>query len=331
MSDASTSDDPLALTWHPDVLGQYFFAAELPLLPDDEGENFATLIRYRPPRFRFFERNTAVLYVHGWNDYFFQTELAEFWHSQGAAFYALDLRKYGRSLRPHHTPGFITDLADYDAELELALRVITERHGAGVRIVGMGHSTGGLVLSLWTARHPNSFRALILNSPWLELQGSSLVRVLATPMVSQLAKLSPKAELPNIDPGYSARTMRIELGGEWDYNEEWRPSPMFAVRAGWLKAILAGHAAVAEGLELEIPILMMASARSHIRPLWSEEMRSADIVLDVDHITERALDLGNHVTILRVEGGLHDLIMSRPAVRAGVYDEIARWGRAYIR
>ena len=326
----SSADTPAPRAWRPDVLGEHFFASDLELAPDDEGDCVATLVRFRPRRWQVFERKTVVLYVHGWNDYFFQTELAQFWHEQGAAFYALDLRKYGRSLRPHQTAGFITDLADYDEEIGLAIDEIRRRHGPGVRIVGMGHSTGGLILSLWTARKGDVFHSLILNSPWLELQGSSVVRTLAMPMISQLARLNPLAEMPNIDPGFNARTMRHELGGEWDYDEEWRPSPMFPVRAGWLKAIMKGHASVADGLNIQIPVLMMASAKSHIWPRWSEEMRSSDIVLDVDQIVERALDLGPRVTVVRVTGGLHDLIASRPEVRGWVYAEIARWSRAYV-
>ena len=53
----------------------------------------------------------AVLYLHGWNDYFFQTHLADVLRRAGFDFYALDLRRYGRSLRLgqlprlHHRPG----------------------------------------------------------------------------------------------------------------------------------------------------------------------------------------------------------------------------------
>ena len=48
-------------------------------------------------------------------------ELAEFWTNAGARFFALDLRKYGRSLRAGQTPGYVTDLATYDADIEAAL------------------------------------------------------------------------------------------------------------------------------------------------------------------------------------------------------------------
>ena len=70
----------------------------------------------------------AVLYVHGWNDYFFQTHLADHLTDLGFDFYAIDLRRYGRSLRRGHLHGFITDLDDYGLELAAATEVIAEGH-----------------------------------------------------------------------------------------------------------------------------------------------------------------------------------------------------------
>ena len=79
-----------------------------------------------------------MLYVHGWSDYFFNPELAEFWSDAGARFFALDLRKYGRSLRPGQTPGYITNLADYDADIEAALAAM----GHGDDGSASGHPLG---------------------------------------------------------------------------------------------------------------------------------------------------------------------------------------------
>ena len=61
-----------------------------------------------------------MLHVHGFADYFFHTEYAEWWADRGYDFYALDLRKYGRSLRAHQTPNYVADLSEYFAELDLA-------------------------------------------------------------------------------------------------------------------------------------------------------------------------------------------------------------------
>jgi alpha-beta hydrolase superfamily lysophospholipase len=315
--------------WRPDVLGEPFEARSLHLADDDEGPVVATLVRYHPPTEEPLRAARVVLYVHGWSDYFFQRGLAEYWHSRGAAFYALDLRKYGRSLRDGQTPGYVHDLREYDEDLDAALAVIRSAHGAAARLLVMGHSTGGLVTVLWADRRPGEVAAMVLNSPWLELQGSSVLRHVSAPAIRQLASFQPKAALPNIDPGFYARSNRTEDGGEWAYDEAWRPVPSFPVRAGWLRAITAGHATVARGLNVEAPILTLLSSRSLISPRWSEEMRSADIVLDVELIARRAVQLGTVVTVVRIAGGLHDLTLSTPPVRARFYAEIDRWLAGY--
>ena len=147
--------------------------------------------------------------------------------------------------------------------------------------------------------------------------------------IEMIARFQPKAPLPNIDPGYYARTLSSESGGEWTYDTRWRPTPSFPVRAGWLQAIMSGHGRVARGLSVERPILMLASSRTVISPRWSEDMRHADVVLDVELVARRAVQLGTHVTVVRVRDGLHDLALSPPPVRATFYAEIDRWAAAY--
>ena len=133
-------------TWRPNVLGDGFEQLALPLGSDDEGELVATLVRYRASaadRFRWpWEQRPAasgadLLYVHGCSDYFFNPELARYWSDAGARFFTLDLRKYGRSLRPGQTPDYITNLAGYDADIEAALTAMghgpTDVVGASAR------------------------------------------------------------------------------------------------------------------------------------------------------------------------------------------------------
>ncbi|NCT91887.1 alpha/beta hydrolase [Cellulomonas sp. APG4] len=315
--------------WEPDVLGPGYEACTLPLEDDDEGEVVATLVRHRPPSEEPVRPARAVLYVHGWNDYFFQTGLAEYWAAQGAAFYALDLRKYGRSLRAHQTPNYVDDLATYDEDLAAALDRIHRDLGRRARVLLMGHSTGGLVGVLWAQRHPGAVTGLVLNSPWLELTGSSVMRNLGTPLVQQLARTRPKAPVLTIDPGFYTRTISSELEGEWTYDARWRPTPFFPIRPGWLQAVLNGHAQVARGLDLTVPVFMAASSRSVIGPRWREDMRETDTVLDVDLLARRAVLLGSVVTVVRIPGGLHDLTLSAAPARERFYAELSRWLTAY--
>nr|WP_307041983.1 alpha/beta hydrolase [Agromyces ramosus] len=250
--------------WHPDVLGERFEQLTLPLGSDDEGELVATLVRHRPAWQLRLTPGAAsgadVLYVHGWSDYFFNRGLAEFWSNAGARFFALDLRKYGRSLRPGQTPGYITDLADYDSDIEAALSAMghgrsTDAAGAtsGRPLILLGHSTGGLTLSLWAARNPGRAAALVLNSPWLEFQASRIAREALTPVISWGAKVNPMGPMPSVDLGFYTRTVAKEHGGEWEYSHEWRPERGFAIFPAWLTAILAGHATVAAGIDVGAP------------------------------------------------------------------------------
>jgi len=49
----------------------------------------------------------------------------------------------------------------------------------------------------------------------------------------------------------------------------------------------------------------------------------------VEQIAARAVRLGRHVTVVRVEEGLHDLLLSAAPVRRRVLEEIARFLLAY--
>ncbi len=148
---------------------------------------------------------TLDLALHGFADYFFQTLAADFWVDRGYDFYALDLRKCGRSIRPHQTPNFVTDLASYFEEIDEAMRLVRDRDGHP-HVVLTAHSTGGLG------------------------------------------------------------------------------------RQG------CGH----------------------------------DIVLDVDQIREWAHQLGDHVTLVRIPGALHDITLSAHPVRTVAFDVTSRWLAAHI-
>jgi len=317
-------------TWSPDFLGGYETtelvladAEPAPGEPSDV-EPVATLIRKSGPRVG----SRAALYVHGWNDYFFQTHVADYLTDLGYDFYAIDLRRYGRSLRPGQLRGFITNLDDYSVELDAAADLIAVDHD---RLLLMGHSTGGLVTALWAADNADRLEALILNSPWLDMQGAAIVRTLGSPVIDRLGSRSPTSIIRLPDLGFNARSMHISLGGEWDYDLTLKSTPGPPIRTGWLRAILLGHQKVAAGLGIGVPILVLASATTEFSRRWHEGLRTVDSVLDVEQIAARAVRLGPHVTVVRIPEGLHDLTLSAPQVRKQALDEIGRFVEAYAR
>jgi alpha-beta hydrolase superfamily lysophospholipase len=317
-------------TWSPDFLDGYE-ATELalPSVEPAAGEPpdvdpVATLIRKTSDQVG----RGAVLYLHGWNDYFFQTHLADYMTEIGYEFYAIDLRRYGRSLRPGQLRGFITNLDDYSVELDAAANLIAADHD---RLLLMGHSTGGLVAALWAARNTDRLEGLILNSPWLDMQGSAIVRTLGTPVIDALGSRAPTSVIRLPDLGFNARSLHISLGGEWDYDLTLKSAPGPPIRTGWLRAILQGHQRVAAGLSISVPILVLASTTTDFSRRWHEGLRIVDTVLDVEQIAARAVRLGPHVTVVRIPEGLHDLTLSAPHVRKHALDEIGRFVEAYVK
>jgi alpha-beta hydrolase superfamily lysophospholipase len=315
--------------WHPDFLPG-FETTDLRL--DGAGhavgeppdvELVATLVRKSPSG----QSRRAVLYLHGWNDYFFQVHLADAMAKLGLDFYAIDLRRYGRSIRRGHLPGFITDLDDYGTELGAAADLIGADHD---QLLLMGHSTGGLIASLWAARNPERISGLVLNSPWLDLQGSAMIRALGSPVIDRLGSSLPTSVLRLPDLGFYARSLHRSLGGEWDYDLALKSTPSPPIRVGWLRAILIGHQRVAAGLGIPVPVLVMCSTATDFSRRWHEGLRVVDTVLDVEQIANRATRLGRHVTIVRIEEGMHDLVLSAPPVRERVLAELARLVGAYV-
>lgn len=312
----------------PDILGPDWSAETFALADDDEGAVVATLVQGAADR----ATDRAVLHIHGFNDYFFHTEYGDWWRTRGHTMYALDLRKYGRSLLPHQTATYVGDIDEYFEEIDAAWDRITRRDGHR-QVVLSGHSTGGLVVALWAdSRRPPELEGLILNSPWLDMQGPAWTRARLTDLaIDRLGRSQPMRALSRDVTGFYGRSIHRDHEGEWGFDLGWKPLDSYPVRFGWLRAIRAAHARIHAGLAVAAPILVLSSDRS-ARPTGMDDpvVNTTDIVLDVTQIRRWSPSLGPHVTSVAISGAIHDVVLSRQPVRTVVYAEIARWLRAYV-
>ena len=320
---APTSTDSGGVPY--DILGAPYIARTLQLRPDAEGEVVATLV-HRPADGPSSGR--AVLQVHGFCDYFFQTAAADFWCNRGYDFYALDLRKHGRSLRPHQTPNYVDDLGTYREELDQAYEALSANYG---HIVLSAHSTGGLTVPLWAADRRLDIAGMVLNAPWLDMHGATFTRRVTMPILQRVGARKPHLEIPREVTGFYGRSLHVDHEGEWDFDLAWKPLESFPVYAGWIQAIRVGQARIAAGIDVGAPVLVLSSSRTgYPTSALDPVVRSTDIVLDVERIRRRAPMLGRHVTIAQVDGAVHDVTLSRPAVRKVVFDEVATFLSAYV-
>lgn len=290
--------------------------------PDDyEGPVRATLIGLAEER----TSRQAILYIHGYIDYFFQTHMAQTFVDAGWDFFALDLRKYGRSILPNQHPYYCRDLHEYFPEIDRAIERIDAQ--GYEKIVLLGHSTGGLITSLYLAEGARRARidALVLNSPFFEFNAGWFKRRIAIPVVGFISRFFPYAHKRNeLSPHYFASVHRSEKG-EWNFDTQWKPKDGVPLYFAWLRAIYRGQRRLHRGLGLRQPVLVLHSARSAWGKEWKKQFTGSDTVLNVDHIRLYALKLGDRVTDVAIEGGLHDLTLSAPKVRREVFDTILFW------
>jgi alpha-beta hydrolase superfamily lysophospholipase len=310
--------------------------------PDGEGDLVATLVRRGEPDP---SAARAVLVVHGFTDYFFNTELADHFAGRGFAFYALDQHKCGRSWREGQTPHFTTDFARYDTELERALDVIAADFGTDAghaapapSVLIYGHSTGGLIVPLWLDRvrrrgqtASRRITGLVLNSPWLDLQGPAILRAAPTrAAIGAISRVRKKRVLrPATEGGYGA-TLHKEYGGEFEYNLQWKPIGGFPVTFGWLHAVRRAQIRLHRGLDVGVPNLILRSDRSVREVNDPDVIQRGDAVLDVKQIARWAGCIGNHTTIVPIVDAKHDVFLSVAESRQAAYRELDRWLDWYI-
>ena len=293
------------MAWQPDRLLPGYEALELAAPGDYDGRVIATLVRLPVTEAAIGAVRGTVLYVHGFIDYFFQRHMAERFAAEGYAFYALDLRKHGRSLLPHQHPCFCKDLSEYHDDLTRALDAI------GTDVLLAGHSTGGLVCSLYKHEgdRRDRVRALWLNSPFFDWKDAFRRKLAIASMLGRFFPFmnDPKAVLPAY-----VRSLHRNWDGEWDFDLALKPLMGFPAYFGWVRAIFGAHAKVHAGLNLDVPVLSMHSDE-------------ADIVLDWKQVASWSRTLGPNVSVLSFPGGLHDLVLSRTEIRDSVFSQLFAW------
>ncbi|WP_336041664.1 alpha/beta hydrolase [Acinetobacter dispersus] len=304
-----------------DILGEDYQQLTLNFADDYDGKVVATLVRKKAAE----ATKKAVLYIHGFADYFFQKEMAEQFNQHGYDFYALDLRKYGRSKLPHQKLYYVLDLREYDAEISKALEVISqENHN---QVVLAGHSTGGLIATLYAAHYPDHrlIKAVWNNSPFYDFYKSVIEKKVGIPLLSEVGKRLPNAKFPSgLNPWYTP-SLHKDFYGEWDFNLDWKPKTMPFVHLSFVTAIHEAQKEIHQGVTLNVPTLIMHSHQSKFPKKWGIDAQQSDVILDVNDMTQNAKKMKGDVQTLSIQNGLHDLVLSAPPVREQVYQQLFAW------
>lgn len=293
------------MDWRADILDGYEQATLSPI----------TLIRRRE---RPASPRALVLQVHGYNDYFFQTHVADLFADMGCAFYAVDMRRAGRSLQPGDKPHHIEDIAEIGEDIGAAVKAIRADAGDHPVIIH-AHSTGALAAAIWASDVGDpGLAGVILNSPFFGLvpRRGLQYALAATPAISRFRSALVVARPP------SPYTVGLIEQGGWDFNPEWKKPGGEPATAGWLSATRAAQQRVARGLDIDVPVLAGHSDSSGPDRADNPKHQSQDVVVDVDLTVQYAEKLGTHAKAVVIEGAIHDLSLSATGPRERYFSEV---------
>lgn len=313
-------------SWHPDVLEGYESRYV------NQGEAFdgpcrSTIIRLLNSE----GSRKAFLYVHGFNDYFFQNEMGERYIDSGYNFYAVDLRRYGRSRLPWQYPFNIRNQKEYFADIDSALQQI--RKDGNTDITLGGHSTGGLTVILYAAEKGEDVGVdrVVTNSPFLAWNFSPFMQKIAIPAVSSLGGIFKNSKIDQSKCDGYAYSLLKQFHGFWTYNTNWKMIYSPPVTMSWIRAISKAQAEVKKKrANITVPLLVMHSSRKIDGCNWTPEFMTGDAVLDPFAIRKIGLTLGSdsrQTIVCAIDSGLHDLILSEPIPREAAYDSIFKFIR----
>lgn len=315
-------------SWHQDILESF----ESRFV--NQGEAFdgpccSTIVRKLNPR----GSRKAFLYVHGFNDYFFQSEMGENFIDSGYNFYAVDLRRYGRSRLPWQYPFNVRDMKEYFADIDSALLQI--RRDGNTDITLGGHSTGGLTVIFYAAERGDEIPVdrVVTDSPFLAWNFSPFMQKVAIPAVSSVGGIFKNSKIKQGKCDGYAYSLLKEFHGFWTYNTNWKMVYSPPVTMSWIRAISKAQGKIKKKREnIRVPLLVMHSSRKIDGCNWTPEFMTGDAVLDPFAIQKIGVTLGadkRQTVVCAIDSGLHDLILSEPRPRQAAYDSIFRFIRLH--
>ena len=311
-------------TWHPDILQGY----ESRFV--NQGKAFdgpcrSTIIRLKGKN----NSKKAFLYVHGFNDYFFQSEMGFRYVDSGFNFYAVDLRRYGRSRLPWQYPFNIRDQKEYFEDIDSALSQIKKDGNTDITLGG--HSTGGLTVILYAAEKGDEIGVdrVVTNSPFLAWNFSPFMQKIAIPFVSSIGGIFKNSKIDQSKCDGYAYSLLKQYHGFWTYNTNWKMIYSPPVTMSWVRAISKAQASVKnKRKKISVPLLVMHSSRKIDGCNWTPEFMTGDAVLDPFAIQKIGVTLGKDLSqtvVCAIDSGIHDLILSEPKPREAAYDSIFRF------
>ena len=269
--------------------------------------------RHDASSYKIFKERHAILFVHGFNDYFYNYIIIPILlYDYGYDVYAITLRRYGSTIKKDDDKLFYTnDLNEYIEDIDNCFPKILE--GKYKNIFLVGHSTGGLTSTIYChkGKYKDKIKGLILNSPFFDLNDSALMEFILKYIIYYIGIIYPTFKLVSKTDDYY-NTITEEVLKRFYFNSDYKLRGCSPVYAGWIKTIVYNQSLIQnKKINLKIPILVLYSDKT----IPVDKMEKGDNTLDVKEINKYSDFIGKNVTEYSIKNAIHDVFSSEDEPR----------------
>jgi len=254
------------------------------------------------------DNKKALLWVHGFNDYYFHFKIGDtLVNEYDTDIYAITLRRYGSTIKKNDNLLFYTNnLEEYFEDINICINEILNNNYE--KIIMYGHSTGGLTSTIYCDRglYKNKIDGLILNSPFYDLNDSSIMEWISKNIIYYLGVINPQFQLSALDNTQWNATNEETLE-RFYFNPKYKLRGNSPIYAGWIKTIHYYQNQIHNSkINISIPIIVLYSDKTLKYP----KQDKGDNILDVNEINKYSDLIGKNVKEYIIKDATHDVFCS---------------------
>lgn len=254
-----------------------------------------------------------MLYLPTFSDYFWQVDTAITFCEEGFHFYALEPRRYSRTVdfSTGH-PYLIKNLMEYYEEIHQSIDIL--RNFEGIRnVVLAGNGVGATTAALFAKDNPTEIDGLLLNSPLVTL----------SPEIPGFSKPGWFSEF-DTEAGFVCeayhRSLHVQHHGVYEWNLNFKPIFGHVIYSAWLDAVTDAIQRISTNFTLDVPTLVLSATR-HVPSLkFVPALLAADAIQPVEEIWRLAGTWGPKVRLTKIKDAVHDVFLSDGNAREEAFD-----------
>ena len=247
----------------------------------------------------------ALIWIHGYNDYFYHYHISDLLIKKKYDIYTLDLQNYCQTNINKDYLYHIKDLKNYYKDIDSTFNNLKKDYD---KIYLYGHSTGSLISSLYCydGFYREKITGLILNSPFFDFNECFIKNIILKNLIYYIGVYYPTFQIIKENEN-KINNNSIDILKRFYFEPEYKLCHNGPVTAGWVKTIIDYQKFIKDkNLDIKIPILCLYSSKNVI----NNSIEKGDDILNINDISKYVDNLGKNVTEVIIVNAVHDIFTS---------------------